>query len=128
MSRVWTASTQTSCAAGRTVYTSRTVLLAKTNQTVPGTDPFGVKGRALLAVLPLPPMLAWQREDGLSQLEALNRQIKRIDVYLRGLAREQPAVPRLTAIPSIGIFSALLILADIGEIQRFPSASRSAPS
>src|SRR3989338_1784402 len=101
-----------------------TVLLAKTNQTVSGTDPFGVKGRALLAALPLPPMLAWQREDGLSQLEALNRQIKRIDVHLRDLAREHPEVPRLTAIPGIGIFSALLILAEIGNIQRFPSAKQ----
>jgi transposase len=101
-----------------------TTLLAKTNQTVPGTDPFGVKGRALLATLPLPPMLAWQREDGLSQLALLNEQITRIDRQLRILAREYPDVPRLSAIPGIGIFSALLILSEIGEIQRFPSAKQ----
>lgn len=99
-----------------------TVLLAKTNQTVPGTDPFGVKGRALLATLPLPPMLAWQREDGLAQLRLLNDQLRRVDQQLRVIAREHPDVPRLIAIPGIGIFSALLILAEIGEIQRFPSA------
>jgi len=101
-----------------------TTLLIKTNQTVPGTDPFGVKGRQLLSALPLPPMLAWQREDGLAQLAALNQQIKRIDQHLRHLAREFPDVPRLTAIPGISIFSALLILAEIGEIQRFPSAKQ----
>lgn len=101
-----------------------TTLLMKTNQTVPGTDPFGVKGRKLLSALPLPPMLAWQREDGLAQLEALNQQIKRIDQHLRQLARVASEVPRLTVIPGIGIFSALLILAEIGEIQRFPSAKQ----
>jgi transposase len=94
-----------------------TVLLAKTNQTVPGTDPFGVKGRALLAALPLPPRLAWQREDGVSQLEGLNGQIKRIDVHLRDLARDHPEVPRLTAIPGIGIFSALLLLAALAVLR-----------
>lgn len=101
-----------------------TTLLIKTNQTVPGTDPFGVKGRQLLRTLPLPPMLAWQREDGLAQLEGLNQQIKRIDQHLRQLAREHPDVTRLTPIPGIGIFSALLILAEIGEITRFPSAKQ----
>ena len=101
-----------------------TTLLAKTNQIVPGTDPFGVKGRQLLSALPLPPMLAWQREDGLAQLGVLNQQITRIDRQLRSLAREHPDVARLTVIPGIGIFSALLILAEIGEIQRFPSAKQ----
>ena len=101
-----------------------TTLLTKTNQTVPGTDPFGVKGRQLLVTLPLSPMLAWQRDDGLAQLSLLNQQIHRIDQQLRLLAREHPDVPRLTAIPGIGLFSALLILAEIGEIQRFPSAKQ----
>lgn len=101
-----------------------TVLLAKTNQQVPGTDPFGVKGRTLLTKLPLPPMLAWQRDDGLVQLTYLNQQITRIDQQLRHLACEQSDVTRLTTIPGIGIFSALLILAEIGDIGRFPSAKQ----
>lgn len=98
------------------------VLLMTVNQTVPGTDPFGVQGRALFARLPWPPMLAWQREDGLAQLAFLDQQITRIDRQLPVLARHHPDVPRLTAIPGIGIFSALLILAEIGDIRRFPSA------
>lgn len=101
-----------------------TTLLTKVNQQVSGTDPFGVKGRKLLVELPLPPMLALQREDGLEQLVLLNQQINRIDRQLRQIAKEHPDVPRLTAIAGIGIFSALLILAEIGDIQRFPSAKQ----
>lgn len=101
-----------------------TTLLIKSNLTAPGTDPFGVKGRQYLGTIPLSPMLAWQRDDGLAQLQFVDQQILRIDRHLRVLAKTHPQVPRLTAIPGIGCFSALLILAEIGEIQRFPSAKQ----
>lgn len=99
-----------------------TTVLTKVNLVAPGTDPFGVKGRAWLATVALPPMLAWQRDDGLAQLAFLTQQITRIDRELRRLAKPDPQVARLTAIPGIGVFSALLILAEIGDITRFPSA------
>jgi transposase len=101
-----------------------TTLLTKANLQAPGTDPFGVKGRQYLAAIPLPPMLDWQRKDGLAQLDFLNSQIHRIDRQIRVIAKDHPQVPCLTAIPGIGIFSALLILAEIGEITRFPSAKQ----
>lgn len=101
-----------------------TTVLTKVNLSAPGTDSFGVKGRQWLATVSLPPMLAWQRDDGLAQLASLTQQITRIDRELRRLARTEPQVPCLTAIPGIGIFSALLILAEIGDIARFPSAKQ----
>ena len=101
-----------------------TTVLTKVNLSAPGTDSFGVKGRAWLATVALPPMLAWQRDDGLAQLASLTSQITRIDRELQRLARAEPQVPCLTAIPGVGIFSALLILAEIGDITRFPSAKQ----
>jgi len=101
-----------------------TTVLTKANLIAPGTDPFGVKGRAWLATVPLPPMLAWQREDGLAQLAGLTTQIQRVDRELARQAKLDPQVACLTAIPGIGVFSALLLLAEIGDITRFPSAKQ----
>ncbi len=101
-----------------------TTVLTKVNLVAPGTDSFGVKGRAWLATVALTPMLAWQRDDGLAQLAFLDQHITRIDRQLRLLAKGDSSVVRLTAIPGIGVFSALLILAEIGDIQRFPSAKQ----
>ncbi len=101
-----------------------TTLLTKANLQAPGTDPFGVKGRRYLAEIPLSPMLDWQRKDGLAQLDFLNSQVHRIDRQIQVIAKKYAQVPCLTAIPGIGIFSALLILAEIGEIARFPSAKQ----
>lgn len=101
-----------------------TTVLTKVNLVAPGTDPFGVKGRAWLATVPLSPVMAWQRDDGLTQLAGLTAQIQRVDRELARQAKLEPQVARLTAIPGIGVFSALLILAEIGDIARFPSAKQ----
>lgn len=101
-----------------------TTVLAKVNLTCPGTDPFGRKGQDYLATVPLPAVFSGQRDDGLAHLEFLNSQITRIDRQLRLIAKEYPQADRLRTIPGIGIFSALLILAEIGEISRFPTAKQ----
>lgn len=55
-------------------------------------------------------------------LESFNSEIKEVDKKIRELALERDETRLLMTMPGIGYYSALLIYAEIGEIQRFPSA------
>src|SRR5262249_61554714 len=48
--------------------------------------------------------------------------IGRIDGGLRAHAQADPRVKALTVLPGVGQFTALVMLAEIGDITRFPSA------
>jgi transposase len=48
----------------------------------------------------------------------------RIDGELRQHARSDPRVKVLTTLPGVGQFTALVMLAEIGDISRFPSARK----
>jgi transposase len=56
--------------------------------------------------------------DGLAVL------IDRIDGELRQHAKADPRVKVLTTLPGVGQFTALVMLAEIGDISRFPSARK----
>src|SRR5436309_7716442 len=79
-------------------------------------------GRAWLAALDL---LAVSRElagDYLGLIDALQERIDRLDWEIRQRARSGPRVKVLTQLPGIGPFTALVILAEAGDISRFASA------
>lgn len=97
-------------------------ILIKINHPVIGAcDIASSKARAFLQTLPLPTMYVVPVEDSLLQLDCLTRQIKRLDKKLFEISKDFPIVERLTEIPGIGIFSALVIVAEIGDIHRFES-------
>ena len=50
--------------------------------------------------------------------------IDRIDAELRQHARADPRVKVLTTLPGVGQFTALMMLAEIGDITRFPTARK----
>lgn len=79
------------------------------------------KAKAALQKLVVPAMYRISMEDSILQMEGLTQQIKRLDKKLPSLSRNFPAVEKLTEIPGIGIFSALVIVAEIGDIHRFAS-------
>jgi transposase len=79
-------------------------------------------GRAWLAALDL---LAVSRElagDYLGLIDALQERIDRLDWEIRQRARSGPRVKVLTQLPGIGPFTALVILAEAGDISRFAPA------
>ena len=87
----------------------------------PVSDLFGVRGRAWLAGLVLPPAA---RQVVASCLELIDHFEEKIRVQDRELARQgrqDPEVRCLVTIPGIGAYSALLLLAEIGNIDRFAS-------
>ena len=48
----------------------------------------------------------------------------RIDGELRARAKADPRVKTLTTLPGVGQFTALVMLAEIGDVTRFPSARK----
>ena len=62
--------------------------------------------------------------DLLEIIDALQRVIDRADAALVVAAKAGPRVKTLTALPGVGVLTALIILARVGDIERFPSARK----
>jgi transposase len=81
-------------------------------------------GRPWLASLQLPAVSRAVIEDDLALIDALQVPIDRLDWEVRQRARTEPAVKVLTQLPGIGPFTALVILAETGDVSRFGSARK----
>ncbi len=81
-------------------------------------------GRGWLAELDLPPVSREIVTDCLTVIDGLAPVIDRIDGELRQHARADPRVKTLTTLPGVGQFTALVMLAEIGDISRFPNARK----
>ena len=81
-------------------------------------------GRGWLAELDLPAVSREIVTDCLTFIDALAPAVDRIDGELRQHAKADPRVKVLTALPGVGQFTALMMLAEIGDITRFPSARK----
>jgi transposase len=81
-------------------------------------------GRAWLASLELPAVSREVIDDALALIDALQEPIDRLDQEVRQRARSEPAVKVLTQLPGVGLFTALVLLAEIGDISRFGSARK----
>jgi transposase len=81
-------------------------------------------GRGWLAGLDLPAVSREVVADCLAVIDGLAPVIDRIDGELRAHAKADPRVKTLTTLPGVGQFTALVMLAEIGDISRFPSARK----
>jgi hypothetical protein len=81
-------------------------------------------GRGWLAGLELPAISREIVTDCLAFTGALAPEIDRIDGELRQHAKDDPRVKTLTALPGVGQFTALVMVAEIGDITHFPSARK----
>jgi transposase len=81
-------------------------------------------GRGWLAGLDLPPVSREVVADCLAVIDGLAPLIDRIDDELRQHAKADPRVKTLTTLPGVGQFTALVMLAEIGDISRFGSARK----
>jgi transposase len=79
-------------------------------------------GQRELRALALAPSPATIRDDCLTLLPLLDTQIRRLDAELLQRWGEDPRVQRLTTIPGIGPFIAIVLVLELGDIARFPSA------
>jgi transposase len=81
-------------------------------------------GRGWLASLDLPAVSREVIEDDLALIDALQGRIDRLDAEVRQHARSDPRVKILTQLPGVGPFTAMVILAEVGDITRFGSARK----
>ena len=81
-------------------------------------------GRAWLASLELPAVSREVTDDDLALIDALEVVIGRLDGEIRQRARSGPRVKMLTQLPGAGPFTALVILAEVGDVSRFGSARK----
>ena len=81
-------------------------------------------GRGWLAELDLPPASREIVTDCLAVIDGLARIIDRIDGELHQHAKADPRVTVLRTLPGVGEFTALVMVAEIGDITRFGSARK----
>jgi transposase len=81
-------------------------------------------GRAWLASLDLPVVSRELVGDDLALIDALETVIGRLDWEIRQRGRSDPRVKVLTQLPGVGPFTALVILAEVGDVSRFGSARK----
>jgi len=79
-------------------------------------------GRGWLAELDLPPASREVITDCLAAIDQLTPVIERPDGEVHRHARTDPRVKLLATLPGVGEFTALMMLAEIGDITRFPRA------
>jgi transposase len=90
----------------------------------PGGGYWSGPGRAWLACLPLPAVSRELVEDDLGLIGALEGRIERLDWEVHQRARSDPRVKVLTQLPGVGPFTALVILAEVGDVSRFGPARK----
>jgi transposase len=81
-------------------------------------------GRGWLAELDLPAASREIITDCLTVIDGLAPVIDRIDGELHQHAKADPRVKVLRTLPGVGEFTALVMVAEIGDITRFPSARK----
>jgi transposase len=81
-------------------------------------------GRQWLASLQLPPVSREVIDDALALMDALQQPTSRLDQEVRQRAKAGPRVRVLTQLPGAGQYTALVLLAEIGDISRFGPARK----
>ena len=81
-------------------------------------------GRAWLADLELPATPRGIIQDCCGLLDALATPIARLEREIATLAKPDPRVQALMALPGVGKLTAMTLLAEIGDIGRFPTARK----
>jgi transposase len=94
-------------------------VLAREGKTCQWTDPTGTRARLWLRNVQLLSQNRHEVDWLLELLDKSSQEITSIDKQIREEASVRPAVALLTSIPGFAEYSALLILAEIGDVNRF---------
>jgi transposase len=96
-------------------------LLAKRNLTIQSASLMSHRAREELTALPLEPPVRTEVEQMLGILDYLAGVLREVDAAIEARATIDTEAQLLMSIPGVGVYLALLILAEIGEVHRFPS-------
>lgn len=85
----------------------------------PFSDTFGCKGREWLRKLALPPVAREAVNTYGALIEQTGQHIRKQDLRLKEMASSDTRARWLATIPGVGLYSAMILLSEIGEVQRF---------
>ena len=85
-------------------------------------DLFGLGGSRFLCELELPELSRRRLDSLLSLIADFDREIDSVKREIDSLARSDPRVEVISQIRGIGRYTGVLVIAEVGEISRFPSA------
>lgn len=88
------------------------------------SDLFGGRGRKFLASLQLLQPYKSIIENYLSVIDYLTTLINKVDAQLRRQLKNDPNAKLLNTIPGVGVITAHVILAEAGDIKRFPNCHK----
>jgi transposase len=108
----------------RTIIRNRlTALLARRNlQPEQAQRWTTITGLRELQALPLPETANEIRHHCLAALRLLDEQLRTLDRQLMARWGHDPRVQRLSTIPGVGVLIAIILVLEVGDIARFPSA------
>lgn len=107
-----------------TVKTSLRALLARHNITAIYKCPFGPRGRYWFTKLDFGPADNAVRDELLQRFGHYEQQIAAADQRMEALKPQYPQVEALTCLHGIGLYSALLIIGELGDVERFRHAKQ----
>ena len=97
-------------------------VLHQQGQRSPVTDLFGKRGRLWLQVVKLPPAARESVNACLRMIDAYGGEIEKQNLQLKEKAKQDERTRWLQSIPGVGEYSAMMLLAEIGDIARFARA------
>jgi transposase len=99
-------------------------LLRRHNQESPYVNVWCKRGLGWLSKQDFGPADNWVRDDLLARFECYRRQVVAVEQRLVEVRERYPQVEVLLDIHGIGLYSALLIVAELGEVERFRTAKQ----
>ena len=96
--------------------------LAEINLASPATDLFGKQGRIWMDSLTLPEEVRFQVDGLLELLDFLELRIRKTAKRIEQRVLMTPDAQLLLTVPGIGAKTAMLIMAEVGDLSRFPSS------
>src|SRR5215203_2816558 len=106
------------------VQSQRHALLADLGIIPELTTLFGPAGRRWLAELPMAASARSRLDAGLRLIDAITVEVAQADADLRACFAGDHRVRRLLPIPGVGLVTAATVVAEVWDIQRFPSPER----
>jgi len=96
-------------------------IVAKNNLTIPASDLFGRRGLQFLSEASLPAYHRRQVQTYLDLYQILKDQVCVLTEQIRQMAKNNTMAQLLMSIPGVGFITAMIMVAEIEDISRFPS-------